>query len=92
MSTHQPIRTCIGCGQKKIKYELLRIVRTPEKKLEIDLIANKPGRGAYLCYDANCLKTAIRKKRIQHHLKIIPSLEFYEEISKVLDERDEWSN
>lgn len=88
MSTHQPIRTCIGCGQKKFKFELLRIVRTPEKTVEIDLEAKKPGRGAYLCYEANCFDTVIRKKRINHHLKIAPPSGFSDELHRILHERN----
>lgn len=88
MSLHQPIRTCIGCGQKKLKIELLRIVRTPEKKLEIDLEANKPGRGAYLCYNPECFEAAIKKRRITHSLKIAPQTDFYDALLKVLHERN----
>lgn len=88
MSPHQPIRTCIGCGQKKLKAELLRIVRTPQKRLEIDQKAKNPGRGAYLCYNTGCFKTAIKKGRINRSLKIEVPIGFYEELLKLLDRKD----
>ncbi len=88
MNTNHPIRTCIGCGQKRFKYELLRIVRTLEKKVEIDLKAKKPGRAAYLCYNADCIETASRKKRINNGLKVAPSLGFRDELLRVLHGRN----
>ncbi|RMD95467.1 MAG: YlxR family protein [Calditrichaeota bacterium] len=87
MSSHIPIRTCIGCRQKKSKYELLRIVRTPQGTLEVDPEAKKPGRGAYFCYDEKCVKTGMKKKRIQHSLNVIPPANFMEELLKIIHEK-----
>ncbi|MFQ6115238.1 MAG: RNase P modulator RnpM [bacterium] len=84
MSTHQPIRTCLGCGEKKLKSELLRIVRTPERTVEIDGEANRPGRGAYLCYNDDCFKAAIKKGRIKQSLSVAQPTGFYQELLKFL--------
>lgn len=88
MSPHKPLRTCIVCGEKKVKQELLRIVRTPHQGIEIDQAANKPGRGAYLCYDRNCFETAIKKNKIQRNLKVSEPAGFLENLIELLNDRN----
>jgi len=63
-------RTCIGCRLRKPKKELLRIIRTPEGRIEIDLTGKKSGRGAYLCYNMDCFEEAIKKNRLGRALKV----------------------
>ena len=87
MSAHQPIRTCIGCHTKKLKQELLRIVRTSEKSLEIDAEQKRPGRGAYLCFERPCFSKAIKRKSFERHLKISVPSEFYEKLQDFLNGR-----
>ena len=60
-----PERTCTGCGEVKPKAELLRVVRSPEGALSVDATGRKPGRGAYVCRSAECLKKAIRQKQLE---------------------------
>ena len=38
---HVPIRTCVGCRQARPKKELIRVVRTPQSEIEIDLTGKK---------------------------------------------------
>ncbi|MGN8817634.1 RNase P modulator RnpM [Oribacterium sp. HCP28S3_H8] len=64
-----PQRTCIGCGMKKDKKELVRIVRTPEGTLQMDLTGRMNGRGAYVCRDTACLDKALKRKALQRSLK-----------------------
>jgi uncharacterized protein len=66
---HVPERTCIVCRQKKPKWEMLRIVRTPQGTLEIDNRGKKAGRGAYLCRTRDCWESGLTKKRLEHALK-----------------------
>ena len=58
----EPQRSCIGCGEKKDKKDLLRIVRSPEGEYAVDLQGRKNGRGAYLCKNLSCLEKAEKKK------------------------------
>ena len=51
-----PQRKCLGCMQSFPKKELIRVVRTPEGEVEIDLTGKKSGRGAYICKNEACLK------------------------------------
>lgn len=46
---HQPIRTCVVCGRKDVKRELLRLVRCQDGTAAIDPDGRLPGRGAYVC-------------------------------------------
>ena len=73
-----PERKCLGCMQTFPKNELIRVVRTPQGMVELDLTGKKSGRGAYICKDKNCLKKAIKAKRIQNSLKVEIENELYE--------------
>ena len=53
-----PQRQCVGCREMKDKKSLLRVVRSPEGDVSLDFTGKKPGRGAYVCPDAACLKKA----------------------------------
>jgi predicted RNA-binding protein YlxR (DUF448 family) len=64
-----PQRMCVGCKEKKAKKELLRIVRTPEQDVLVDLTGKKSGRGAYICPNNECLKKAIKTKSLQKALE-----------------------
>ena len=60
-----PMRMCVGCREMKPKKELLRVVRSPEWAVSIDPTGRKPGRGAYVCHSAECLKKAIKQRQLE---------------------------
>jgi len=64
-----PQRMCVGCREMKNKKELIRVVRTPEGAIEVDLTGKKSGRGAYLCPSQDCLNLAVKGKRLQKALQ-----------------------
>ena len=66
---HIPQRTCIACRQVKAKRELIRLVRTPVGKIEIDSNWEKAGRGAYLCRAGECWETGLKGNRLEHALR-----------------------
>ena len=66
---HIPERTCIACGKKRPKWELIRIVRTFPGDLEIDLRGKKAGRGAYICKMQECWEIGLKRKKLEHALK-----------------------
>ncbi len=80
----QPERSCIACNEKKDKKELLRIVRTPEKNIEIDLTGKKNGRGAYICKNEECLNKLIKSKRLDRTFETEIDEKVYEEIRRVI--------
>ncbi|ABI68215.1 RNase P modulator RnpM [Syntrophomonas wolfei] len=65
----QPQRMCVGCREMKNKRELVRIVRSPQGDIDLDTTGKKPGRGAYICPEPECLKQAIKGKRLQKALE-----------------------
>ena len=60
-----PIRMCTGCSEQKPKRELVRVVKSPDGEISLDLTGKKSGRGAYVCKDIECLKKARKAKRFE---------------------------
>ena len=69
-----PSRQCIGCMTSRPKKELVRVVRAPSGEISIDLVGKKPGRGAYLCPNPDCLTKAKKKKALERCFEISASL------------------
>ena len=65
MNKKKPARRCMGCNGSKEKNELIRIVKSKEGVIEIDLTGKKNGRGAYICKNEDCLNKVIKSKRIE---------------------------
>ncbi len=78
----KPQRQCTGCGEMKDKSELIRVIRTPEDKIEVDFTGKKNGRGAYLCNNPDCLAKARKRKSLERSLKMAIPAEVYERISE----------
>jgi len=66
----QPQRTCIACRRVKEKKSLIRLVRTEDGIVEVDVSGKKQGRGAYLCPSKLCWETALKKNRLEHALRM----------------------
>ena len=66
---HVPLRTCIACHQKKPKRSLIRVLRTTEGTVEVDLTGKRSGRGAYLCRDRDCWDAALGSGKLGRALK-----------------------
>lgn len=60
-----PLRKCLGCGEMKPKKDLVRLVRSPEGEVSLDLTGRKAGRGAYLCPSLSCLQAARKARRAE---------------------------
>lgn len=84
----QPIRKCIGCYARKLKKELIKIIKPPKKEnsCEIFVISNqieyKNGRGAYVCKNENCIKAAKKKRALEKVFKKNVKEEIYEILKK----------
>ena len=64
MAKKIPMRQCLGCRKIKPKRELVRVVRSPEGEVTLDFKGKSPGRGAYVCHSAECLKRAVKAKAL----------------------------
>ena len=62
---HEPVRTCISCGSKHRKKDLIRFVLDENNRIVIDKSMGGPGRGAYLCKDTACLQR-VKGRKINH--------------------------
>ena len=58
-----PQRLCLGCQTVHPKKELVRIVRSPEGEISLDLTGKKSGRGAYICRKPECFDAAVKGHR-----------------------------
>jgi predicted RNA-binding protein YlxR (DUF448 family) len=85
-----PLRKCVACQEMMPKKELIRVVRTPDEQVLIDLSGKKSGRGAYLCGKLSCFKLAKKSKALDRALKQTVSQELYDQLAsdfvKVEDE------
>lgn len=77
-----PIRTCTGCGTAKPKSELIRVVKSPEGEISLDLTGKKSGRGAYVCKSVDCLQKARRAKRFERAFSMQIPDEVYDRLEK----------
>jgi len=63
-----PMRMCVGCREMIAKKDLLRVVKSPEGVISFDRIGKAPGRGAYICKNAECLTKAIKIHALERQL------------------------
>lgn len=82
-----PMRMCLGCNEMKPKKELIRVVKSPEGDISLDLIGKKPGRGAYICADPQCLNKARKARRFEKNFSCRISDEVYDAMEKELNEQ-----
>jgi predicted RNA-binding protein YlxR (DUF448 family) len=75
-----PQRMCTGCMEMKPKKELIRVVRSSEGDISVDLTGKKNGRGAYVCKNIECLEKAFKAKRLQKNLESQISEEIYDRL------------
>lgn len=72
-----PLRQCVGCVEMKPKKELIRVVKNKEGQISLDLTGKAQGRGAYVCNNPECLKKAIKAKRLERVFGIKIEEEIY---------------
>ena len=84
-----PVRRCVGCNESKPKKELVRIVRSAEGEISVDLTGKKSGRGAYLCPKAACLTKAQKAMRLERALDCAIPDEVYARLAQEIEARGE---
>ena len=77
-----PMRKCVGCGEMFPKRELVRVVKSPDGTLSLDLTGKKSGRGAYVCRRLACLQTARKAKRLERALDCSIPDDVYEKLEQ----------
>lgn len=84
-----PVRRCVGCNEGKPKKELVRVVKTAEGEIAVDVTGKKSGRGAYLCPDKNCLAKAQKAKRLERAFECAISEEIYARLAQEVEARED---
>lgn len=80
MQKKVPLRKCVITQEMKTKKELIRVVRTPDSEVVIDLNGKMNGRGAYLTKDVTVIEKAKKKRTLDHHLKVKTTDELYDQL------------
>lgn len=84
----QPERQCMGCNERKLKKELIRIVRTPDGAIELDKTGKKAGRGAYICPKSECLAKLKKSGRLARVLECAIPDTVYTALEEELEKDD----
>lgn len=84
-----PMRKCTGCGEMKPKKELVRVVKSPEGEISLDLTGRKAGRGAYVCRSPQCLKAAQKAKRFERAFSCPIPQEVFDKMTEELSKDEQ---
>ena len=77
-----PQRQCVGCREMKDKRGLIRVVKSPEGELSLDFKGRKPGRGAYVCPDPECLRRARKSRALERAFEQAVTPELYDALER----------
>ena len=80
-----PMRKCVATQEMKPKKELVRIVRSKEGEVSVDLTGKKSGRGAYLSKDKDAILLAKKRNTLANHLGTAIGDEIYEELLELVE-------
>ena len=79
------LRSCVVTKEKLPKKDLLRVVRTPEGDVIVDLSGKANGRGAYIKKDLEVLNKARKSKILERRLECTIDEDLYKEIEKICE-------
>jgi predicted RNA-binding protein YlxR (DUF448 family) len=82
------MRKCVATGEMKPKKELVRIVRSKEGEVSIDLTGKKSGRGAYLSLNKEAVLLAKKKNTLSNHLEVPINDSIYEELLELIEKEN----
>lgn len=89
MNKKIPMRQCVGCGEMKSKKEMMRVVKTTEGPIVLDITGKKNGRGAYLCRCEECLKKTAKHRGLERSFKMSIPTEVYNNLEKEFAELEQ---
>jgi len=76
----QPMRMCLGCREMKQKTDLIRVLRSPEGNVTVDLTFKQSGRGAYICNNPECFQRVKKSRALSRSLGTEIPEDIYEKI------------
>ncbi len=80
-----PMRTCVVTREKCEKKDLVRVVRTPEGEVFVDITGKKNGKGSYLKLSAEVIQKARKNKALDRTLEVEVPESVYEELESLLN-------
>ncbi|MBE6915745.1 MAG: YlxR family protein [Ruminococcaceae bacterium] len=80
-----PQRQCVGCRTMHDKRDLIRVVKSPEGEISLDSRGKKPGRGAYLCPNVDCLAKARKSRALERAFSVAISDAVYAELEAQME-------
>jgi len=83
-----PMRQCAACREKKEKYALARVVRTPAGEVLYDAKGKVSGRGAYICKDLKCLEKAVKSRALARALECDIPDEAFAELRRQFEQQE----
>ncbi len=75
---------CTGCREMKPKKELIRVVKTAEDGIKLDLTGKLNGRGAYICKNKECLMKAQKSNALSRAFQMNVTGEVYSQLESEL--------
>ena len=82
MAKKIPLRQCVGCGEMKGKRDMMRVLKTAENEICLDVTGKKNGRGAYVCKSRECLQKARKNKGLERSFKMSIPGEVYDTLEE----------
>jgi len=86
-----PMRKCVATGEMRPKKELVRIVRSKEGEVTIDLTGKKSGRGAYLSKDKEAIQLAKKRNILSKQLETAVDDAIYDELNELIEKENRLS-
>lgn len=83
-----PMRMCLGCGEMKPKRELIRVVKSKEGDISLDLTGKKSGRGAYICKSVECFEKARKARKFERSFSCMIIEDIYNSMEGELRENE----
>ena len=82
MAKKVPLRQCVGCGEMKGKRDMMRVLKTAEDEICLDVTGKKNGRGAYVCKSRECLLKARKNHGLERSFKMGIPDEVYDTLER----------
>jgi len=79
-----PMRSCVVTREKLPKGELIRVVRTPDGSVIVDVTGKANGRGAYLKRDLSVIEKAYSSKLLNRILEVDVPDSIFDELRKLV--------
>jgi predicted RNA-binding protein YlxR (DUF448 family) len=83
-----PMRMCLGCGEMRPKRELIRVVKSKEGDISLDLTGKRSGRGAYICKSVECFEKARKARKFERSFSCMISEDIYNSMEGELRENE----